>query len=422
MASSSPVTSSTVTRGRPKYDNPIYGERNESGLYDSIANQIAGMGPEALANIDYPDDITRHIEDWSKNHKYLNKDGNELKVSIVGEVMGPALGTIIRAHGNYFARDGDNFKPIDDKTKVKDVIALGIPTCATTKMYNTCLNQIVCVTQITEANADEDRRKGNSPTVKLWTKTSIEGRQQHDTMMVQLPVKYAIPSAAGAPRIRRTAKRRLDDVDEEGAAAIAKKEEVLEKPQLGDIQIGAHYEPALLPDFGGDYFNLVKAKLVQHDICDVNNNLIPPWDLYDALKPGTLVLVLVTLHCFNMVDDGGKERKERKIYQMNAHSIRVLAESDEYVEPRTRPIAPTAANRVTASLPARATASFNNFTIPVAAKSVGSGVASPAGSQAGSSVGGSSVTIGSGHEDGSDDMVGVEEAGNKKKSKRGKTV
>ncbi|KAJ7436015.1 hypothetical protein B0H11DRAFT_1755436 [Mycena galericulata] len=422
MASSSPVTSSTVTRGRPKYDNPIYGERNESGLYDSIADQIAGMGPEALANIDYPDDITRHIEDWSKNHKYLNKDGNELKVSIVGEVMGPALGTIIRAHGNYFARDGDNFKPIDDKTKVKDVIALGIPTCATTKMYNTCLNQIVCVTQITEANADEDRRKGNVR------------RQQHDTMMVQLPVKYAVllPCVTLAPThispdplccwSSQNQTHRETQAGRRRRGRRCRYRQERRSSREASAYIGAHYEPALLPDFGGDYFNLVKAKLVQHDIRDVNNNLIPPWDLYDALKPGTLVLVLVTLHCFNMVDDGGKERKERKIYQMNAHSIRVLAESDEYVEPRTRPIAPTAANRVTASLPARATASFNNFTIPVAAKSVGSGVASPAGSQAGSSAGGSSVTIGSGHEDGSDDMVGVEEAGNKKKSKRGKTV
>jgi hypothetical protein len=65
------------------------------------------MGHEALANLDYPDTITRHIEDWSKNHKYLGQDGNELRVSVVGEILGPAQGTIIRAHGNFYARPGD---------------------------------------------------------------------------------------------------------------------------------------------------------------------------------------------------------------------------------------------------------------------------------------------------------------------------
>lgn len=80
-----------------------------------------------------------------------------------------------------------------------------------------------------------------------------------------------------------------------------------------DIKIGAFYEPAVLPDYGGSYFNHVKSKLVQLDVRDKNNQLIPPWKFYEALRPGTLVLCLVSLHCFIMSDEGGKVQKERKV-------------------------------------------------------------------------------------------------------------
>jgi hypothetical protein len=98
----------------PREDNPIYRQRKESGAYDSVADQIKNMGSEALANLDYPKDITRHIENWSGNHQFMGKDGNELQVSIVGEILGPAQGTIMRAHGNYYARN-DSVRSFDSQ-------------------------------------------------------------------------------------------------------------------------------------------------------------------------------------------------------------------------------------------------------------------------------------------------------------------
>ncbi|KAJ6460670.1 hypothetical protein C8R47DRAFT_915875, partial [Mycena vitilis] len=320
-------------------------QRNESGVYDSFANQIEAMGAEALANLEYPEDITRHVE-WSGNYKYLGKDGNELRVSIVGKILGPSQGTMMRAQGNFFARNGDNFQPVDDKTKIKDTIALGIPTCSTVRMHNTVVNQIICATQITTADADEFKRKGEVRTFPFI----------------------------------RTAKRKLDDAEDLDNIYVPKKSEDVAVPagkQLralnltrpilitfvaDDIKLGAFYEPALLSDFGGDYFNLIKNKLVQHDIRDIRGALVPPWKIYEELRPGTLVLVLVSLHCFKMGDESNKDGRERRIYHMSAESIRVIAESDEYVEPRDRPIPPNA-KRVTASLPARATDSFSNFVV-----------------------------------------------------------
>ncbi|KAJ7633385.1 hypothetical protein DFH06DRAFT_991055 [Mycena polygramma] len=366
----------------------VYGDRNESGLYDAVATQIEAMAKDALANVDYPDDFTRRVEEWSKNHRYLDREGNELHTAIVGEILGPAMGTIIRANGNYFAREGDDFKPIDDKAKVKDSIAIGIPTQCTTKLRNTFLNQVIALGQVTDATADEDLRLGRTPIIKNWTKPGKEGSENHDVISVSMLPKYAVPTAAGAPKAKRTAKRKLDEVDDDSGPS-AKAAEAGDEP--ADIKLGAHYEPSLLPDYGGSYFNHNKAKLVQQDVRDIKNNLIPPWKLYDALRPGTLILILVSLHCFSMNDDTTKEIK-RRVYQLNAHSIRVLSESDEPVEERTKPIAPNSSDRVTADLPARAKGSFASFTVPT--------VASPSASA-----------------NGDDDMVGVEGSG-KRKGKR----
>ncbi|KAJ7031315.1 hypothetical protein C8F04DRAFT_1262923 [Mycena alexandri] len=319
---------------RAEHRSEVYANRNASGLYDAVADQVLAMGNEALANIDYPKDYTRQIEDWSKNHRFIDRAGNELRTTIVGEILGPAMGTLLRAHGNYFARDGD------------DVIGAG---------------------QVVTANTAEDSRNGRSPIIKNWTKAGTEGSDSHNVMMVSMLPKYGVPSAAGTPAPAPAMKRALDQVDEAAvkpSGSVSGKLEYTGMDSSGlslrlntgtesEIKIGAFYEPAVLPDYGGSYFNHVKSKLVQLDVRDKNNQLIPPWKFYEALRPGTLVLCLVSLHCFIMSDEGGKVQKERKIYQMNAHSIRVLSESDEPVEERTRPVAPNEPARTTLPLPQR---------------------------------------------------------------------
>lgn len=107
----SPLASSEIApRKRPSVENPLYAQRAESGLYDGIADQLAAMKDKALCNIDFPDDFTRHIEGWSKNYKFMDKDGNEMRTAIVGEIAGPALGTVLRAHGTYYSRSGDDVR------------------------------------------------------------------------------------------------------------------------------------------------------------------------------------------------------------------------------------------------------------------------------------------------------------------------
>ncbi|KAG1752316.1 uncharacterized protein EDB91DRAFT_1077748 [Suillus paluster] len=64
----------------------------------------------------------------------------------------------------------------------------------------------------------------------------------------------------------------------------------------------------------------VNAKLQQLDIRNVDNDLIAPQEWYSSLKRGTLVMIRATLHAFNW--------KERRVYQLNAHTIRVMDPSN----------------------------------------------------------------------------------------------
>jgi len=79
------------------------------------------------------------------------------------------------------------------------------------------------------------------------------------------------------------------------------------------IELVSFYDPDLLPDHRGDYFKHVHAKLVQLDIRDENDMLIPPWDMYDNLRPGTVVLIDASLVCWHIFAKGRGDKLDRKV-------------------------------------------------------------------------------------------------------------
>lgn len=73
------------------------------------------------------------------------------------------------------------------------------------------------------------------------------------------------------------------------------------------LEVGALYgDPNTLPDYcEDDKF----AKLVQQDIKDTNDNLqVPPCHMLEKLHPGTIVVVDMTLVCWNIVAARGSLR------------------------------------------------------------------------------------------------------------------
>jgi len=72
------------------------------------------------------------------------------------------------------------------------------------------------------------------------------------------------------------------------------------------LEVGALYNPNLLPDYCGDLFQHKFANLVQQDIKDTNDDLVPPWLIIvevmcEKLRPGTVVIVDTTLVCWHIL-------------------------------------------------------------------------------------------------------------------------
>ncbi|KAJ7486254.1 hypothetical protein B0H11DRAFT_1648474, partial [Mycena galericulata] len=356
----------------------VYEERVNCGMYDELADTLSAMGPKALGNVDCPDDFIRHqTGGHSSNIEFRDKDGFEFRTLLIGEVAGSVHGTVMRATGNYFA--SADFKPIDDtKLNVKDILALSMPTCSTTRLANFYENQTVPLRSAIdhEFGIESAAEPYEEFLVRPWLRSSDEGSQQDDLIMCHMLPKYGIPASAGAAGVTppRRGKRKLDAENPRSVAAapstppglpmtvraapplpasnaplpagqcfiLQLRTSLTESIVAADIKLGAFYDPHLLPDYGGPYFKQIKAKLVQLDVRDGteggNNALIPPYQFYDRLKLGTLVLVSASLHIFVMPDTdskGGQRGKRRKVYQINAHSIKVLADSDAPVEPRS---------------------------------------------------------------------------------------
>jgi hypothetical protein len=120
-------------------------------------------------------------------------------------------------------------------------------------------------------------------------------------------------------------------------------------PSRTDLSVGSFYDPRLLSDFGGRLFQLTHAKLLQRNLVDANGDIIAPWQTYDKLQPGTLVMMKVQLLTFeisNQRADGFKKVRQffarnpiskpevDQIYQFLIERLRDLAHLGEEIEAR----------------------------------------------------------------------------------------
>ncbi|KAJ6584272.1 hypothetical protein B0H10DRAFT_1832881, partial [Mycena sp. CBHHK59/15] len=335
-------------------------ERADSGLYDAVVEQLVKMDKQALGNVDYIDDFAKHVEHWSSNARFHDRGGKEFFTNIIGEIAGPVHGTVLRAAGNFYVRDGD-FKPLDDKANVKDILALTTPTCATIQLANFFENQTLPLRHIISTEATQDEGKGYI--LKPWLRALEDNSAQDDLIIAHMLPKYGVSFVFLSYYLRILSHVTTKTPASAGTAAPVTP---TRRAKLdSEIKIGAFYDPHLLSDYGGPFFAHVQNKLLQLDVRDAlkSNKLIPPWDFYDRLKPGTLVLARVSLHIFNM--ESG-ERK-RKVYQINAHSVKVLADSDAEVAFRAVPV-PKHMDRVAeaeAAADPEVSNAFDNFAINI---------------------------------------------------------
>ena len=114
-----------------------------------------------------------------------------------------------------------------------------------------------------------------------------------------------------------------------------------------EVKLGALYNPRTLYDYGGPLFVHHFAKLKQRNIVDISGSLVPPWLEYDKLRTGTVVLMRVTLHTYDVPLGPYKTKKvspwnhpsrtslkDFQIYQIYADRVKILAPSQEAIEIR----------------------------------------------------------------------------------------
>ncbi|KAK6967138.1 hypothetical protein R3P38DRAFT_3244608 [Favolaschia claudopus] len=361
----------------------IFLERLNDGMYDSVNKQIKERST-SLALLEYmgtkkrPATVFRGV-DWAGNIVFNDgpgKNADELRGTIFGEIAEPVHGTMVSARGNHFeGNTSATFKPIDDKNKVKDVLVLRAPTLCEIKTSALWNNQRALLQDIVSVEKTKDDAFGWHPYYSVPFRSSTTENPREDMIAICTQKKYGIPTAAGVPsgtppvtpqkavRAKRTFFAEdgvVDSDDEEEVAEVRKRATpdapddsvktpefpgraylswldsfaVLIAPLAEKILLGAFYDPRLLEDFGGPSFNLTKAMLRQLDHRGPDNKLIPPWKNYSAFRPGTLIVATVSIHIYTFKVDGPDRDKDRKIFQLEAHTIRVLDESDFPVEKR----------------------------------------------------------------------------------------
>ncbi|KAJ7840655.1 hypothetical protein B0H13DRAFT_1910629 [Mycena leptocephala] len=353
----------------------------EGGVYDSATAQMQAM-ENALANVEYIGTNKRspnifRSTDWAKNVVFREsalKDAPEFKVAIIG-----------RRNMRLCAWDcHKGFRPIDDKSKVKDVIVLRAPTLCEHELLNFYHNQTAAIQDIENTEEALDQAAGLNLDIRSCLRSDRPDIHSKNLITVVTQKKYGVPASAGGPKLAVAAsptkvkhvKRKFgDDDDDEGSDTAAPVEpqvtsDTARYPPDTDIKLGAYYDPRVLEDYGGPYFQHTNAKLVQLDIRDAENKLIPPWKQYSALRPGSFVLVLATIHIFVFKDASNDRNRDRKFMQLCAHTIRVLDESEFPVHTRTRPIPRTmtdgpgpTAGPSTPGRSSSAASTFNNFVV-----------------------------------------------------------
>lgn len=182
---------------------------------------------------------------------------------------------------------------IVDSTKPKFCLALTKPTCAMLNMEILFQNE---GSELTTAYFEI--MKDDNPDEFLytnWSKSSqADGQGTHDVYLVYFGPIYNVPPSTTAPTPSIAIKHCLKTDEEEDETEPKANEKLKEEPATSmsdttiypskrEIHLGVHYNPYLLPDYGGDLFCHNTAKLVQHNVRDTDNRLIPPWKYYEEL-------------------------------------------------------------------------------------------------------------------------------------------
>ncbi|KAG2368143.1 hypothetical protein BDR07DRAFT_1372419 [Suillus spraguei] len=252
-------------------------------IYDRVTDAIISLGKDGLGEADFRINWTTTIQDnysgtsWS----YVNtKDGCPFRTNIIGQIATSTCGTKHSAKGTHFTKKGSK-----------------INACITKSANDLQYADLIVLTSQCIYEKPEGVNANQNATPRQTKRKIVE-----DSMVEQQSMAASMSSMA-------TSSTNMN----------------IPTPPPDKVTPGALYNPRILPDYCGSYFQLRQNKLKQLNIYDSAENggkLIPMHKTYSKLRPRTLILAVCDAHIYNMT------------FQLGVQAIKVLDPSDEPVEER----------------------------------------------------------------------------------------
>ncbi|KIK59527.1 hypothetical protein GYMLUDRAFT_245208 [Collybiopsis luxurians FD-317 M1] len=293
------------------------------------------MGPCAFAYMDinkdfFPSDAS---SPWSHDYSFQDNEGAELSANIFGEIAGPLSGTLLSAMGNHYSGPNQR-KPyqLTDHSKARNVIVVTCPSNASSQLQDLFHNQICMAVAIRDADCKNEQHSQLVVETKEFIR-SINTVGKLDALVLSSGL------IASLYKKRNINVEPEPNVTSSGSSSTKLTDQPLQQ-KAATVQLGAHYDPTLLKDYGGPVFAQKYAKLLQQDWTDEQRNLIPPWDYYEKLQLGTLIVANVNFKVF-VSNSCTRSYSMRKMYTAVINSLKVLAPS--YLEgvPLSLPCVPS---------------------------------------------------------------------------------
>jgi hypothetical protein len=229
---------------------------------------------------------------------------------------------------------------ITDTSTIKDIFILRPPSNAPDDLTILYEFQLTNLNNLRRANSDVELGEGITPISITEIIRTTSSANEANLIATHLSPKYVVPPQlaaalkSGSSKNRGATKQVFHSRDDHPTNNRPTNNQsspsvppgtvlslrLLTMLTCSDVLLGAFYDPRVLPDFGGPLFQLVHAKLVQRNLTDVSDKLIPPWETYAKLHPGTLVLMKVQLLTFDIEDmQRNGSRKVRRSAQRSQH-------------------------------------------------------------------------------------------------------
>ncbi|KAJ7239736.1 hypothetical protein C8J57DRAFT_1528079 [Mycena rebaudengoi] len=227
-----------------------------------------------LAAYEFRETFERKFDDEGRFGRYVS-DGHKFTATIVAEVGS-------EKEGSWFAAYPKNAPPAnklplnDNSSSHRMVIAARSPTAAPEEIVRNWNDSLATVDGVRGVDAD-DEANNNEKFHKIteWVVNADSNSTEPGNLIIlRLPPTYEVNYFLLLISAQATPKRRARVV--KSTATPKKTEDVDMTASLTERRIGDTYDPNLLPDHRGPYFNHKDAKLIQRDIRDHDDTLIAP--------------------------------------------------------------------------------------------------------------------------------------------------